>query len=180
MALGKIMSKIGRLLYMDKATASRSRLGYACICVEVQATYELPDSINFSINGVEDITIKLDYAWKLVRCDNCRIFGHTLTHCPKKEVQTETQKWVLNQPSHHVGDDNTKKIDGTFLQEVMMMTLILSLRKHLLPLLGASRCIHRKEQKEEEESFVNCIQIQFQRNSFGIDVRKANLNHPEF
>ena len=73
---------VGRPLSCDESTYTCTRLEYARLCVEVDAT--LPFVHNFKIDcplSSEPITITVDYEWKPTHCEKCKVFDHScLSH----------------------------------------------------------------------------------------------------
>jgi hypothetical protein len=73
---------VGRSLSCDESTYTWTRLEYARLCVEVDAT--LPFVHNFKIDcplSSEPITITVDYEWKPTHCEKCKVFDHScLSH----------------------------------------------------------------------------------------------------
>ena len=73
-------SMVGRPLSCDESTYTCTRLEYARLCVEVDAT--MPFVHSFEIDcplSSEPITITVDYEWKPTHCTKCKVFGHS---CP--------------------------------------------------------------------------------------------------
>ena len=61
--LSYISSAIGSSLYMDKIIASQQRLAFAKICVEVEATKEIPRSIEVEMKDGSLVTIIVKVPW---------------------------------------------------------------------------------------------------------------------
>ena len=73
-------SMVGRPLSCDESTFNCTRLEYARVCVEIDAS--LPYTHEFDIDSplsAEPITIKVEYEWKPNRCEKCSVFGHSCT-----------------------------------------------------------------------------------------------------
>ncbi|KAK1287514.1 hypothetical protein QJS10_CPB19g00925 [Acorus calamus] len=103
--LSRIGSTIGVPLYADLATLRCSRASYARICVEVQATMTLPDSVLVDIAPGCRESFKIDYDWKPMACKFCQTFGHDEACCilkPAIETTNSTKQSkgsnVANQP----------------------------------------------------------------------------------
>ena len=98
---------IGKPLHVDKTTASRRRITYARICIEVDASEEwITDFELESSYGKPPISVKVEYQWTPSRCSECKCFGH---NCqvknrinPKNITPTISQQWapVQNVPSN--------------------------------------------------------------------------------
>ncbi|KAJ6938058.1 hypothetical protein NC651_004679 [Populus alba x Populus x berolinensis] len=71
-------SMVGRPLSCDELTYGCTRLEYARLCVEVDAS--LPFVHNFDIESPlsnTPITVTVEYEWKPQRCEKCKVFGHS-------------------------------------------------------------------------------------------------------
>ncbi|KAI0501856.1 hypothetical protein KFK09_016801 [Dendrobium nobile] len=79
--ISKIASFIGIPLYVDTLTAKRTRLTFARICVKVDKDSVLAEEIPIDLDG-EDITLKVVYDWKPVRCEGCGLLIHSFAICP--------------------------------------------------------------------------------------------------
>ncbi|GJU97362.1 zinc knuckle CX2CX4HX4C containing protein [Tanacetum coccineum] len=60
---------------------------------DVNSEADLVDVVTIDIpslteDGFIKETIRVEYEWRLPRCDICKIFGHVHDHCPKKVVST--------------------------------------------------------------------------------------------
>ncbi|KAK1278351.1 hypothetical protein QJS04_geneDACA014814 [Acorus gramineus] len=92
----KLASAIGKLLYMDTATANRSRIAFARVCIEISSHSDLPDSILYREEGIwKDILV--EYEWKPSPCPACSTFGHSSAQC----VVTPTQVHVASKEGRH-------------------------------------------------------------------------------
>ena len=71
-------SMVGRPLSCDELTYNCTRLEYARLCVEVDASLLFVHS--FAIDcplSADPITVTVDYEWKPTRCEQCKLFGHS-------------------------------------------------------------------------------------------------------
>ncbi|PKI39155.1 hypothetical protein CRG98_040456 [Punica granatum] len=71
-----IASAIGKPLYMDRATAIRSRLDYAKVCVEVEVENEIPQFLSVDLGNGYIVEVLVDIPWMPDKCDRCKVFGH--------------------------------------------------------------------------------------------------------
>ncbi|XP_026398606.1 uncharacterized protein LOC113294425 [Papaver somniferum] len=78
--LGKLASFIGVPLMLDKQTATRSRMNYAMVFVEVTVDSDLPSHID-ALVGNTKIKVPVEYTWKPQKCSHCVVFGHTQNKC---------------------------------------------------------------------------------------------------
>ncbi|KAJ6408657.1 hypothetical protein OIU84_011896 [Salix udensis] len=96
--LSHAASMVGKPLSCDEHTHEYTRLDYARVCVEVDAT--LPYVHHFEIDcslSADPIRIEVEYEWKPKRCEKCKVFGHS---CPPPQTQQiYIQKTPLD-PSH--------------------------------------------------------------------------------
>ncbi|KAK1256906.1 hypothetical protein QJS04_geneDACA024128 [Acorus gramineus] len=86
--LSRIGSTIGVPLYADSATLCYKRASYARICVEVQASKALPESVLVELAPGNRETFKVEYDWKPIACQHCKTFGHDEVCCVMKPVYT--------------------------------------------------------------------------------------------
>ena len=69
---------IGRPLSCDEQTYNCTRLEYARVCVEIDATLSYVHEFEIdSPLSADPITVTVDYEWKPSRCDKCKVFGHS-------------------------------------------------------------------------------------------------------
>ncbi|GKC22315.1 hypothetical protein Tco_1024465 [Tanacetum coccineum] len=70
---------------------SWGRSSFARCLIEVNSEADLVDVVTIGIPSLskDDFTketIRVEYEWRLPRCDTCKIFGHVHDYCPKKVV----------------------------------------------------------------------------------------------
>jgi len=94
-------SMVGRPLSCDESTYNCTRLEYARICVEIDAS--LPYIHGFDIDSPlssEPIAIKVEYEWKPTRCAKCSVFGHS---CPLISAPAPAPDPVITVPVQDKG-----------------------------------------------------------------------------
>ncbi|XP_044493796.1 uncharacterized protein LOC123217066 [Mangifera indica] len=84
-----IASVLGRPLYVDSVTEEGSRLEYARICVEINVNHDFPEKLELVLPSKERVEIRLEYAWKPVKCSLCNIFGHGNEECKRRSERGE-------------------------------------------------------------------------------------------
>lgn len=60
--------------------ASKCRLTFARVCVQVNTTSELSDFVSIKLNGLQ-FDREIIYNWKLRFCKRCSSFSHDGQHC---------------------------------------------------------------------------------------------------
>lgn len=91
--ISHIASVIGTPLYMDKATANQVHLDFARICIEVQASKDIEESIKIDASNNEIVEVQVVIPWKPIKCDSCALFGHKCDEpVQQEEMQTESQE----------------------------------------------------------------------------------------
>ncbi|RZS23048.1 hypothetical protein BHM03_00055896, partial [Ensete ventricosum] len=79
--IAKLCSTLGQPLYLDKATASQTRLTFARACVMVSSDEELPNNVSYRDLDGSTRKVKVSYSWKPQRCKVCLSFGHVNGAC---------------------------------------------------------------------------------------------------
>ncbi|KAK1305694.1 hypothetical protein QJS10_CPA10g01456 [Acorus calamus] len=69
---------------MDSATLRCSKTTFARVCIEVEASKPLPDSISVEISPGFKERFRVEYDWKPHACQFCKTFGHDENRCCKK------------------------------------------------------------------------------------------------
>ena len=85
-----IASAVGKPLYADSLTATRKRISYARVCVEINAKCDLIESFDLLLDRSDDsgnpilVTIGVEFQWKPKVCLSCKTFGHAQSNCHKQ------------------------------------------------------------------------------------------------
>ncbi|KAF9618330.1 hypothetical protein IFM89_000965 [Coptis chinensis] len=84
---------------MDNATAKRTRINYARVCVVVDIKFGFPSFIPVNLGEGNREDIGLDYDWIPDQCGACNIFGHSDENCPlnKNKDKPVTDKATTTQ-----------------------------------------------------------------------------------
>ncbi|XP_039036061.1 uncharacterized protein At4g02000-like [Hibiscus syriacus] len=97
--LSYIASAIGYPLSMDSITASKTRLEYAKVCVEVGVSEVIPKSIDVMLNNGLHSTVTVEIPWLPPSCKSCNTFGHNTKSCKVNPSPSLTaQVWRKNDP----------------------------------------------------------------------------------
>ncbi|XP_039068117.1 uncharacterized protein LOC120214236 [Hibiscus syriacus] len=98
--LSYIASVIGKPLYMDSITATRERLEYARVCVEISARSQILNFIDVVMCDESIVRIRVSVTWLLNSYTNCSRFGHSEKFCP--QTRRVEQVWRVKTPMHEV------------------------------------------------------------------------------
>ncbi|XP_039022529.1 uncharacterized protein LOC120155005 [Hibiscus syriacus] len=101
--LSYIASAIGNPLTMDSVTASKSRLEFAKLCVEIGVNDDIPKSIEVILGNGQTTTVFVEVPWLPNCCLKCNKFRHTDKAClaPKDTAPaTNLQIWRKKRDSH--------------------------------------------------------------------------------
>ncbi|XP_020672763.1 uncharacterized protein LOC110092522 [Dendrobium catenatum] len=79
--ISKIATKVGIPLAVDALTASKSRLTYARVCVQIDSSATYPAFIPIIVEG-KLFNLKIQYEWRPSVCDLCKSFNHLTDACP--------------------------------------------------------------------------------------------------
>ncbi|XP_020252366.1 uncharacterized protein LOC109829738 [Asparagus officinalis] len=92
--ISKIASIIGKPVATDKLTATKQRLTYARVLVEVKMPTVLPDQITVQGPNGKSYNQKIHYEFKPRWCDLCKVVRHDANYCKKI---SRVQKWIPKQ-----------------------------------------------------------------------------------
>ncbi|XP_044491520.1 uncharacterized protein LOC123215472 [Mangifera indica] len=87
-----IASVLGRPLYVDSVTEEGSRLEFARICVEINVNHDFLEKLELVLPSKERVDIRLEYAWKPLKCKLCNMFGHGNEECKRRVERGEAEK----------------------------------------------------------------------------------------
>ena len=78
--MSRLASTLGKPLYMDEATATGSRVDYARVCTEIEASFQFPRYTHSEVDGIQE-EIAVHYDWEPKPCTACASFGHEHGSC---------------------------------------------------------------------------------------------------
>ncbi|XVF56289.1 hypothetical protein PTKIN_Ptkin06aG0107100 [Pterospermum kingtungense] len=116
--LSYIASAVGNPLYTDRVTANRERVAFAKVCVEVDADSIIPTMIEVLMPEGNIVEITVEVPWLLVKCTNCKIFGHGDRFCPQKPKTMQEWRPVKARSGcvvdkvHKVANDDKGKVSS--------------------------------------------------------------------
>lgn len=122
-ALGKIVSKVGKPISTDKLTATKGRLSYARVLVEVDASIELVRLVKSKLPNGKPREQEIYFEHEPKFCAKCKVFGHNTHGCnlKKQAANAKGKDSDVNTPnrSHAASqmtsgqDTEIKHIEGT-------------------------------------------------------------------
>lgn len=90
-SLSHVASAVGRPLHTDGLTAAKSRISFARICVEINASDDFVEEFYLQCENGDWITVFAELEWAPTRCSMCKVFGHSDLGCTRKGKQTSIQ-----------------------------------------------------------------------------------------
>ena len=106
--LSYIASGLGNPLYMDQIPAGQQRLTYAKICVEIEASKNIPKSIEVELGNGSVISISVEVPWLPPKCSRCCIFRHVDKSCPCKPIAVVAKVWKPKQVEGRASAEDLK------------------------------------------------------------------------
>ena len=98
--LSHIASAVGRPLYADAATEACTRVTFARICVEVDASMPLVDDFDVEIlkeDGSSSlVSINVSNQWRPPVYEECKVFGHATSACKPHAQSTSSVGPIQN------------------------------------------------------------------------------------
>ena len=109
MVFGKICSKIGRPIHMDRMTTQKERVTYARCLVEVDMAKDITHSVLLQIPDGEDYEQRIYYENLPRYCPHYKVVGHTKESCKGK---TTTAIKVASKPTEVSDEATTSEAGG--------------------------------------------------------------------
>jgi len=83
-SLSKLGSTLGIPIKTDKYTMDKTRLNYARLLIDIAIKGDFPGFIDFINDQDVVMRVQLEYEWKPIKCQHCRMYGHNEEDCIKK------------------------------------------------------------------------------------------------
>ncbi|KAJ8435573.1 hypothetical protein Cgig2_020035 [Carnegiea gigantea] len=97
--LSKLGSVLGIPIKTDKYTKDKTFLKYARILIEIQLEDKFPEYIEFVNQHNVVVRQRVDYEWKPIKCDFCKMYSHIKDDCRKKpQTRIEWRQVVRQEP----------------------------------------------------------------------------------
>ncbi|KAI8555079.1 hypothetical protein RHMOL_Rhmol05G0146700 [Rhododendron molle] len=88
---------------VDRLTESCKRINFAKICVEVDASFPLPEQFDLTLPSGAVFTIRVWYPWKPLKCNSCNVLGHKNCVVKTDPIGPKQQVWVVKPSISSVG-----------------------------------------------------------------------------
>ncbi|XP_038992144.1 uncharacterized protein LOC120115525 [Hibiscus syriacus] len=112
--LSYIASALGVPLSMDSVTASRTRLEYEKVCIEIGVKDSIPKFVNVVLQDGLAVSIRVVVPWVPHCCQRCNVFGHSEKVCPDVHMPQPAVIQVRNKLSgkrlENCEEDNCSQI----------------------------------------------------------------------
>ncbi|GAV90764.1 DUF4283 domain-containing protein/zf-CCHC_4 domain-containing protein, partial [Cephalotus follicularis] len=83
LGLSYIASVLGKPLHLDANTTNRYALSFAHVCIDMEASSSVPDSIVLELDDGITTIIGVEYPWRPASCTLCKVFDHSNRTCPR-------------------------------------------------------------------------------------------------
>ncbi|XP_020245434.1 uncharacterized protein LOC109823568 [Asparagus officinalis] len=115
--ISTIASLIGKPLTTDKLTATRQRLSYARVLIEVKLPFKepLPDFLKIEGPDGKSYMQQVLYEFKPKWCSTCNMIGHDTEQCRRNKTK---KVWVpINRQSGNVTNGNVQHVSNSGLEK---------------------------------------------------------------
>ncbi|XP_039054688.1 uncharacterized protein LOC120197152 [Hibiscus syriacus] len=99
--LSYIASAIGVPISMDTITATKSRLEFAKVCIEIGVRDVIPKHIVVVLKNGQTTSITVEVPWLPHSCRRCNVFGHNEKGCELKTTTNQTVPLVWKKKTEH-------------------------------------------------------------------------------
>ncbi|KAK8549624.1 hypothetical protein V6N13_073407 [Hibiscus sabdariffa] len=119
--LSYIASAIGVPLYMDTITASKGKLEFAKVCIEIEVGARFPKVIHVQLRDGTVVSVTVHIPWSPHSCSKCQVFGHLDRACSAIDSGTVKGRkiWVVKNGSEAIVPENniTNEVTGNIIPE---------------------------------------------------------------
>jgi hypothetical protein len=108
--LCKIASTIGKPLAMDEHTKNKSRIAFARMLIEVDASSKFENEVQIKLPNGDCVMQQVEYEFIPPVCHNCICFGHMDNECPISFKQKWIPKQACSNQENKSKDTNTADV----------------------------------------------------------------------
>ena len=122
-SLGKLGSIMGIPIKTDRFTMEKTKLQFARLLIDIKLTDPFPEYIEFVNDHDVVVRVQVEYEWKPIKCQHCKMFGHIDVDCKKKanvrqewrrkEVQTGQNKEAAETSSRQAPNATSESMPYT-------------------------------------------------------------------
>ncbi|PWA47963.1 hypothetical protein CTI12_AA495140 [Artemisia annua] len=125
-----IYNSVNNRITTSMCERANGRANFARVLVEVDATKGIIDSVEVCYKKLEkSMHLNVEYAWRPPACSYCKVFGHNVKDCKKREVTVEETMEVLKAKTQNgVGvnqgatrNDGWQEVQGEKVRNVSSM-----------------------------------------------------------
>ncbi|KAE8726370.1 Kinesin-13A [Hibiscus syriacus] len=122
--LSYIASAIGFPLSMDSVTASKSRLKFAKVCIEIGANDTIPRYIDVILNNGQTTKIVVEVPWIPPCCKNCNVFGHSTKGCNQIPSSSQAASLVWRRKEYVISASLDPEVNTVDIQNLTSSELV--------------------------------------------------------
>ncbi|XP_050215040.1 uncharacterized protein LOC126666126 [Mercurialis annua] len=156
--LSKIGSFCGKPLYCDQCTLSITKLGFARILVEIDATGAYPEVVELQDENGAIFNQRIIYEWKPLICEKCCRMGHTKANCRvTQDYRKVSEKTSENKskPETAAKNDKTEVNDAVPVSEADKSSAEPTMMDEVINNIIVSNMKTTKEGDKGESSMLN-------------------------
>ncbi|GFY91271.1 hypothetical protein Acr_07g0014670 [Actinidia rufa] len=109
---GKICSKLGKPIHMDKLTTQKERTTYARCLVEIDMAKDLVHSVQLHMPEGDEHEQKIFYENLPKYCSHCRMVGHTKETCKSKSLPSKKTVVQVAESTVQVPKEDAVQLTG--------------------------------------------------------------------
>lgn len=113
-SLSKLGSCLGVPLKTDKVTKNKEILSYARLQIDIKLNSSFPEFIDFVDERGVLVRQSVNYEWRPLKCDTCKMYGHATLDCRNKLGA----KWVWRPKVPQVTEETAKNATDDGFQQV--------------------------------------------------------------
>ncbi|XP_039013287.1 uncharacterized protein LOC120142879 [Hibiscus syriacus] len=162
--LSYLASAIGNPISLDSITASKTRLEYARICVEIGITDEIPKFVNVILKDGRSTSISVKVPWLPLSCKKCKVYGHSEKKCFSNAAPVMSQVWIKKRALSPNSKTSTSRQNEALQDPIEHATMVQN-KKEVGP---QNVPVPTKTTPIVEENHTNVVQTQTNSNPEGI------------
>jgi len=108
------LSKLGSTLRIpiktDQFARDKTRLNYARLLIDIPIKGDFPNFVDFINDQDVVMRVQLEYEWRPIKCQHCKMYGHSEVDCRKKTSIRQEWRKVQMKAAHviNIGEPSTQ------------------------------------------------------------------------